>query len=343
MGASRVLNVAAITGGQNVPSARFRVRQYLPALNAHGVCVEELKSRSSAYPPQQRWLRPAWAAIRLAEMTGVAMQSRRYDVTLLQREMLSTFATLERWTGRPRVLDVDDAIHLYRGGTMAKTLATQCDRIICGNPHLAEIYRQWNRDVVVLPTAVDTARYCPSASDAPSETIVLGWIGTSANLSYLQGIEPALVEVLKLHPNVKLHVVCDKPPQFREVQTDRLQFTHWSAACEVAAIQSFSIGLMPLEDSPWARGKCSFKMLQYMACGLPVVVSPVGMNADVLKLADVGCGATTLDQWVDVLMNLVTDEAARLRLGLKGRQIAVNDFSVAALAPRLAAYLSSVG
>jgi glycosyltransferase involved in cell wall biosynthesis len=302
-----------------------------------------LDSRSNKYPPQKRWLRPAWAAFRLAEMASVTLQSRRYDVTILQREMLSTFATLERWTGRPRVLDVDDAIHLYRGSAMAKTLAMQCDRIICGNPHLAEIYRQWNHDVVVLPTAVDTDRYCPSATGAHGDAVVLGWIGTSANLKYLHDIEPALLTVMKHHPHVKLHVVCDKPPQMPDIPPERLQFTPWSAAIEVTAIQSFSIGLMPLEDSAWARGKCSFKMLQYMACGLPVVVSPVGMNADVLKLGDIGYGAATLAQWVDVLVELVSDDAVRLRLGLHGRQIVEKEFSVAALAPRLAGYLSSVG
>ena len=336
-----MLNVAAVTGGRDVPSARFRVRQYIPALHAHGVCIEELQSLTSAYPPQRHWLRPAWAALRLAEMAGVALKSRRHDVTLLQREMLSTFATLERWSGRPRVLDVDDAIHLFRGGATARTLAMQCDRIICGNPHLAEIYRKWNSDVVVLPTAVDTERYCPRASGAVRDTIVLGWIGTSANLRYLQAIEPALVMVLQRHPQAMLHIVCDKPPKLQAVAPSRVQYTPWSAASEVEAIQSFSIGLMPLEDSPWARGKCSFKMLQYMACGLPVVVSPVGMNADVLKLGEIGGGADTVAEWVEELVHLVEDDAARVRLGRNGRQIAEREFSVASLAPRFAGYLRS--
>lgn len=338
-----MLKVAAISGGREVPSARFRVRQYIPALLAHGVYVEELQSRTSAYPPPQRWVRPAWAALRLAEMAGVALRSHRYDVTLLQREMMSTFATLERWTGRPRVLDVDDAIHLFRGGATARTLATYSDRVICGNPHLAEIYRQWNSDVVVLPTAVDTERYRPRASETDSAAIVLGWIGTSANLRYLQAIEPALVKVLEQHPQAKLHIVCDKPPKLRTVAPSRVQYTPWSVASEVEAIQSFSIGLMPLEDSPWARGKCSFKMLQYMACGLPVVVSPVGMNADVLKLGEIGSAAEAVDEWAEALVHLVEDETTRVRLGMNGRQIVEREFSVAGLAPRFAGYLHSAG
>lgn len=301
----------------------------------------ELGAWSCAYPPRQRLLRPAWAALRLSEMAIAAMKSQRYDVTFIQREMLSTFATLERWTGRARVLDVDDSIHLYRGGTMAKALATQCDRIICGNPHLAEIYRQWNKDVVVLPTAVDTVRFCPKDSNRACGSIVLGWIGTSGNLKYLHEIEPALVAVLKQNSNAKLHVVCDRPPDFRDIKTNRFKFIPWSPEIEVAAIQSFSIGLMPLMDSPWARGKCSFKMLQYMACGVPVVVSPVGMNADVLNMGEIGFGPVSLTQWVDAMAYFLADENARLRSGVNGRQIVLRDFSVAALAPQLAIYLGS--
>mgnify|MGYP002346106789 CR=1 FL=1 len=342
MGAPRVLNVGAITGGRNVPSARFRVRQYIPALLKHCVCINELQSWTCAYPPSQRLQRPAWALLRLLEMAGASIRSHRYDVTLLQREMVSTFATLERWTGRPRVLDVDDAIHLFRQGSTARTLAMQCDRVICGNTHLAEIYRKWNADVVVLPTAVDTVRYCPRmpiSSDPSGEMIVLGWIGTSANLRYLESIERALTTVMQLNSNVILHVVCDKPPHMLAVERARLKYTPWSAANEVAAIQSFTIGLMPLEDSFWARGKCSFKMLQYMACGLPVVVSPVGMNAEVLELGEIGYGADSIEQWVAALTYLVEDETVRCRLGVNGRQIALRDFSVTSLAPRFAGYL----
>jgi glycosyltransferase involved in cell wall biosynthesis len=339
MGKAHMLRVAAITGGQNVPSARFRVRQYIHVLRALDVHLEDLHSSTSAYPPAKPWQRPIWAALRLAEMSKATLQSRHYDVTLLQREMISTLATLERWTGRPRVLDVDDAIHLFRDGTTAKTIATHCDRIICGNSHLAEIYRQWNSDVVVLPTPVDTERYHPNPYDLNRDTLVIGWIGTSANLHYLQNIEPALAAVLQAYPHVTLHIVCDKLPKLPTIAINRVKYSPWSTATEVADIQSFSIGLMPLEDSPWARGKCSFKMLQYMACGLPVVVSPVGMNAEVLKLGDIGIGAGAFDEWVEALSTLIENTTVRIRKGGNGREIALRDFSLTSLAPRFAGYL----
>lgn len=336
-----MLNVAAITAGQNVPSARFRVRQYLPTLLECGVSVTEFRSLSSKYPPTNILLRPAWGLLRLAEMAYAALQSHRYEVTLLQREMLSTFATLEGLTRSPRVLDVDDAIHLHRGGRTAQKIASHCDRIICGNNHLAEVYRQWNSDVVVLPTAVDAERYSPRKTVKSTDEIVLGWIGTSGNLPYLQIIEPAIVSVLKHHPRAKVHVVCDRPPQLPGIEPKRMQYTRWSSAIEVEAIQSFDIGLMPLEDTPWARGKCSFKMLQYMACGVPVAVAPVGMNNEILQLDDIGFGATSLTEWVDILDFLLSSESARLRLGLNGRQVVLREYSLKTLTPLFASYLGN--
>jgi glycosyltransferase involved in cell wall biosynthesis len=272
-------------------------------------------------------------------MSKIALHTWHYDVTLLQREMLSTLATLEGWCGRPRILDVDDSIHLRRGGATAKYLAQQCDRIICGNQHLASIYEQWNNDVLILPTAVDVNKYRPRPAVTKSN-VILGWIGSSSNLRYLEAIEPALAMLLDDNPCAKLHVVCDEPPCTKTIQADRIQFTKWSEDAEVGLIQSFDIGLMPLQDSPWARGKCSFKMLQYLSCGLPVVVAPVGMNADVLKLGDVGIGVTTISQWVEALSFLLQDEAARLRLGLEGRKVVVRHFSIETLAPLYARYLN---
>jgi hypothetical protein len=171
-----MLKVAAITGGKDVPSARFRVRQFIPALLECDVFITELNSHTNAYPPINNWARPAWAAMRMTEIFSMALRSHQYDVTLLQREMMSTFVTLEKWTSKPRVLDVDDAIHLFRNGEMAKKLATYSDRVICGNHNLAEIYKQWNSDVAVLPTAVDTDRFCPSSSGADNESVTIGWI-----------------------------------------------------------------------------------------------------------------------------------------------------------------------
>lgn len=332
-----MFKVAAFTGGAVIASARFRVRQYLPALARGGISVDEMYSRFSNSPPRQKWLRPLWGCATLADMAPKVLRSHRCDVVLMQREILSTFVTLEPLTRKPRVLDVDDAIFLYRNGTAARRLAGLSDRVICGNNYLANWFSQYNGDITIIPTAVDTARYAPRPECRSRDgSIVIGWIGTAGNLPYLYGIEEALAAVMRVNPRVRVRVVCDLRPAFRHLAADRCEFVKWSEQVEVASIQGMDIGVMPLEDSHWARGKCSFKMLQYMSCGVPVVVSPVGMNADVLALDEVGLGASSVAQWSEALLALVDGEALRARMGAAGRRVVQQSYSIDVLAPRLA-------
>lgn len=334
------MKVAAFTPGPRVPSARFRVRQFIPMLETLGITLDELMTRTSAYPPPQAWRRPLWGGARLGELAALTLRSRRYDAVLLQREMVSSFVTLEPFTGRPRILDVDDAIHLLRGGRAARRLAEISDRVIAGNDYLAEWYGRWNSDVTVIPTAVDTDRYVSAERAAePDEGPVIGWIGTSANHAYLNEIEPALERVLEAHPTARLKIVSDRPPGFSRLDSRRWRFVAWSEAAEAAEIQSMDIGIMPLADSEWARGKCSFKMLQYMACTIPVVVSPVGMNAQVLRDGPIGLAARGEGEWVEALGTLLGDSALRHAMGKAGREVVERNYSVRVTAPKLAAAL----
>lgn len=327
----------AFTGGLNVPSARYRIRQYIPALRDHGIGLQEFHGRAGSYPPPAQWKRVGWAAERLAELVPACIASRNADVVLLQREFLSTYPTIEFLTGRPRLLDVDDSIHLLRDGRAARRLASICDRVLCGNDHLAEIYSRWNRDVAVLPTGVDTARYVPGKR-REERALIVGWIGTSANHDYLLAIEDALSRVLA-GPDVILRIVSNSCPKFRHLDEHQVEFRQWTAEGEVAAIQEFDIGLMPLFDSEWARGKCSYKMLQYMSCAIPVVVSPVGMNRQVLEKADVGLSASTDADWEEAIRFLLSDEKKRLEMGEMGRRVVEDHFSVERLGPLLAQHI----
>jgi glycosyltransferase involved in cell wall biosynthesis len=289
-----------------------------------------------AYPPARRWLRPLWGGAALFTNLPRVAASWVHDVTLLQRELISTLATLEPMTKRPRVLDVDDAIFLYRGGSAARRLAQVSDAIVCGNSFLAEWFRSLNRNTCVVPTAIDTERYVPRGCARQGDNRVVGWIGTSGNLKYLHGIEMAILRAMEEVPVARLCVVSDRAPEFRRLSPDRVDFVRWAEREEVAVIHRMDVGIMPLEDTPWARGKCSFKMLQYMACGLPVLVSPVGMNAEVLALGEFGIGASNEAQWVDGLVALLESDAFRARLGAEGRRIAESTFSIPVLAPHLA-------
>ena len=134
-------------------------------------------------------------------------------------------------------------------------------------------------------------------------------------------------------------VVSDSAPTFQEIPTYFIEFLHWSPDIEVQSIQGMDIGIMPIEDSVWERGKCSYKMLLYMACGIPVVVSPIGMNAEVLARGEVGLGPRSESEWVDALSGLLRDSEAREAMGRVGRQVVERHYSLENLAPRLGAYL----
>jgi len=335
------LAVAAFTGGDDVPSARFRVRQYVPSLLAAGIEVSEFPSRTGAYPPPERARRAVWAVRNLSWRLVDLARARGASLSLLQREFVSTTVTFEPLTQRPRVLDVDDAIWVYGGEGFARRLARLCDLVVCGNGFLAEQFARWHGRVEVLPTAVDTERFRPALDSSRADAPVIGWSGTASTLSYLHAIEQPLGEVLRRNPRATLRVVCDRPPDLPSLR-GRVAFVRWSPEVEVRSIQDMTVGLMPLDDSVAARGKCSLKMLLYMACGVPVVVSPIGANRDVLSRGEVGFGALSADDWVDALdLILRAPERAR-EIGARGRAVVEEHFSVQALAPRLATLLRGV-
>jgi len=327
------LRVAAFTAGRLVSTARMRVRQYIGPLARLGIAIDERWPSLGAFPPRRQTLRPAWLAGTLMQRLPHIAAGWRADITLLQREMVSTLPTLEGLTRCPRLVDIDDAVHLYRGGIAARRLAGLADLVVVGNSWLAEVWRAWNPAVEILPTPVDTdaitVRLLP-------ERPAIGWIGSAGNLHYLTAIAPALTRVVSRFPNTEIAVCCDRPPELSGLP---VRYVRWSEEAEADFLASVTVGLMPLADGPWERGKCSFKMLQYMAAGRPCVASPVGMNTELLAEAEIGRAAATLDEWSEALSSLLAERDAAERMGAAGRALAVERYSVTALAPQLAALL----
>jgi glycosyltransferase involved in cell wall biosynthesis len=337
------MRIAAYTGGSQVPSARARVRQYIEPLRALDIRVTEYPLPWGNVLPRRRSLRPIWvgstAAARLLSLT----RSWTADVTWVSRQLLPAFAPVHLLARRPLVLDVDDAVWLNTGGHRAKDLARSSTVVVCGNEYLADYYRQWNSAVHVIPTAIDThllhpARRTTSSSDA----IVLGWSGTSVNFPLLYGIEKALACVMQERRNVRLRVMADRPPRFTHLPGARVDFVRWEPGLEPEVIQQMSIGLMPLVEDAWCAGKCSYKMLCYMACGVPVVVSPVGMNREVLAYGAMGFGATHTNDWVDAFLELIDNAALRKQMGAEGRSVVERHFSLDHLVPAYAEILRTV-
>lgn len=330
-------DVIALTQGAAVPSTRFRWQQYRPLLAEHGLRCADLDARWSAYAPARRLVRPLWLAG--AGLDGLArvLRANRARLRLLQRNLVATLETFEPLLARPFVFDVDDAIFLGPRGASADRIARRAALTICGNAFLADHFSATG-PVAILPTAVDAERFRPAPERAPAAPVIV-WSGSSGGFGYLETIAPALAEVLRRHPQARLRVVADRPPQLPALPAAQLEFVPWSPDSEVVALQGSSIGLMPLHDDPWARGKCSFKMLTCMAVGLPVVVSPVGMNVEILAQARCGFAARGPDEWVDALGQLMAAPDAAAAMGRAGRALVEERYARRVVGPELARLL----
>jgi len=328
------LNAIAFTQGAAIPSARFRVRQYLPQFQAAGIVMRERPARFGSYPPGAGWWRLPWLAATLAERAFAATAANTADVVLFQREMVSTLALPEYCCRTPSVLDVDDAIWLTQRFGMVDRLASHCRLVLCGNEYIAEHFAPI-APVRVLPTGVDTALWQPGERSARP---VIVWSGSSGGLPYLCEIESALATVLEAVPDALLRVVCNAPPAFASLDPARVEFIPWAPEREVAAVQSAWVGVMPMPDTPWTRGKCSFKMLTYLACGVPAVASPWGMNRKVIEGGG-AWGAVGDAEWADVLVALLRDAAMCASAGRAGRAQVEAHYASVTLGHTLAAAL----
>lgn len=336
------MRVAAYTGGPNVPSARARVRQYVAPLGELGIHVHEYPLPWGNVLPRSRAARSLWAGATATSRLLSLMRSWAANVTWVSRQFLPAFAPLHAFAHRPMVLDVDDAIWLNTGGHRAKTLAKASAAVVCGNSYLADYFRQWNPSVHVIPTAIDARKYSPRAPFADGDPVIVGWSGTSGNFGFLYDIEEALARVLVERPAVRLRIIADRPPAFSRIPRSRVEFIQWQPGIEASSIREMSIGLMPLADDAWCAGKCSFKMLCSMACSLPVVVSPVGMNRDVLACGEIGFGPNSTQEWIDALLLLIDNPELRDSMGAAGRFVVEQHFSLERLVPRYAELMHAV-
>ncbi len=337
-----MMRIAALTSGALVPSARFRVRQYIEPLRGHGIQVDEYLPPWSQVGEVPGLPKVGQAGARLVALAwrahGIA-ESWRSDGTWLLRELFPAFPTLEPLLKRPVLFDVDDAIWLNgRFGRAAAIVGAKvADVVLAGNGFLADFFSQYCSSIRIIPTAVDTDRFFPAERSRDDGTFRVGWIGTAANLPYLQSLDAPLADFLDSAPDARLVVVCDRPVHFQRVRPDRVEFVRWRMETEAEIVRSFDVGLMPLPDSDWARGKCSYKMLQYLASGVPAVVSPVGMNQEVLSSANVGMGPQNDGEWKAALSDLRRNSDRRRALGLEGRSLVLARYSRGVMAEMLAA------
>lgn len=350
------ISVAALTSGKSTPSARFRMRQHLPNLCKAGLVVREYcpainqgarlpgalgKIRARYMPP----LIIGQAALNLALRIPGIIGSHQADVTWLERNFIPGLDDAAILLGKPLVVDIDDAIWLYNpmGKSQVARLVGRADMVFAGNTFLADWCSQFCTNIHVIPTAVDADRFAPrSIPKEAGSPFVIGWTGTSGNFRFLQMIEKALDRFLRDHPSARLVIVADRAPSKLSVPPEQLVFRQWDPATEHLLLHEFDVGIMPLDDSELSRGKCSFKMLQYMAVGIPVIASPYGMNAQVLALGDFGYAALNDKDWREALTCCIENQSLGRIKGKIARELLVREFSVINISSKLISGLTHV-
>ena len=320
-----MIRLLVITNNNSLdqPSFRQRVAIYLDLLRKRGMDCQVARL------PQE--------ALERRELYASA---RRFAGVLLHRKLLTAWDGfwLRRLAGTV-IYDFDDAI-MYsdrQDGRVCRIRAHRFRRavalshlVIAGNEYLAEHARRYNTHVEILPTGLDVGAYSRATPRAEDGTIRLVWIGGGHVLKHLRGIVPALEELGRRFPHVRLRIISS---EFLGLQSMPVEQRPWSRETEVADLVTSDIGLAPLADDPFTRGKCAFKILQYQAAGLPVVASPVGVNEQYVRDGATGFLVRDLAQWVDRVAALIESPERRRALGRAGRRD-VEKFNVPVLGAR---------
>jgi glycosyltransferase involved in cell wall biosynthesis len=210
--------------------------------------------------------------------------------------------------------------------------------VAAGNDVLAGVAQPAAREIAILPTSIDTSGYQATMA-SPADPPTVAWIGSPENLIYLEMIRPALARLAMRYPTFRVRVICSEFPDWPEINVERVP---WSSQSEAASLAGAHIGVMPLTDDEWARGKCAFKLLQYMAASLPCVASPVGANTEAVIDGVTGFHARDNDEWERNLERLIESADLRARLGASGHAHVEQRYSMRAYQSNYVALLTRV-
>ena len=324
-------------------SSRLRMFQYLPYLRDHNIEVKVISLFDDEYLKTlyNNRGRNKFSILgsyfkRLFQLIKV----KKFDLIWLQGELFPWMpALIEQLFGMakiPYIVDYDDAIfhnydlHKHRivrlllGDKINKVMRNSV-LVVAGNEYLAErAHMSGATRVEILPTVVDTGSYTPGFQK-PKNHIKIGWIGSPTTAKYLTLIVEALQEICLIYKNVDIDIVGAGNVNLKGVAFNSVE---WSEEREVSLIQSFDLGIMPLPDNPWTRGKCGYKIIQYMACGIPTVGSPVGINSKIISDGWNGYLAATTEEWSRALARLVEDSKLRRVMGNNGRYLVEKKYSL---------------
>ena len=309
-------------------NSRYRLLQYIPLLEGAGHQVEVRAMLDDDYLEamyasgrRNLWHTARGYARRISQLRGLD----QYDVVLCDQEFLPYFPaiadTLIAGRCRRMIVDYDDAAYVkYQRipglRNRIPVLMGAAEAVVIGTQYLAEFASQYSRNVHVIPTVVDTARYIPKHDYRTGRGLLLVWIGTPITARFLRPIASALTALNQKYPELRIRLV-----GAGEALRDVLPFAEvveWSETSEVRLLAECDVGLMPLPDNEFTRGKCGLKLIQYMAAGLPVVGSPVGTNCDIISEGRDGFLASEPQEWFVALERLIINEDLRREFGRNG-------------------------
>ena len=307
---------------------RFRVEQYFPYLRKQGV-------------------EPKWQPLYSSRMKRfmIYKQLPSFDVVCIQRRLLPPIEFYWIHRRSPKILfDLDDAI-MYRSSSSPyphslsrrlkfRWMVKGSDAVTVGNQFLKNEVLKVDREkeVFVIPTSVDMDLYPQKKKISNHPEIILGWIGTKGNLKYLKRLEPVFETISHRFPHVKLKIVSN---DFYDSSSLPVIKKPWKLEDENVDLISFDIGLMPLNDDLWSRGKCGLKIVQYLSVGLPVVCTPVGINSDIIQNGENGFWAANDQEWIDRLSILIQNPDLRYQMGLRGIEKVEEEYSLKVTSEKL--------
>ncbi len=328
------MKVLFLIQGREVAASRYRVLQYLPYLESRGV-----EAHITTYPST------------VHEFFTFFRELPDYDCLFLQRKRFhGVFLKMLRKRAKKIIYDFDDAV-MYKNSTASApysatrqrrfaAMVRSSDSVIAGNSFLREQAERYNDHVTTIPTVIDQSRYPAKMYDSIKENVTIGWIGDHGSIHYMESYRDVWEELGRKHKHAYLTIICDT---FIETNDIPLVRRMWSSDREVEYLGGLDIGVMPLFDDLWSRGKCGFKIIQYLAVGVPAVCTPVGINRDVVEPGVNGFWAETREDWVKKLSLLVENATLRKEMGVAGRERVIREYTVQACAPRLVEWVKELG
>ena len=331
------------------PSQRFRFEQYFDFLEENGVKCElsyliSAKDDETLYQPGHFLGKTLILIKSIFKRLEDARRAKAYDYVFIQREAFMTGTTFfERKLSKTKakiIYDFDDSIWLSDNNEANKKLSFLkkpaktvkiikiCDLIVAGNQYLADYALQFNPNVKIIPTTIDTGWYKPILKANDETSVCIGWSGSFSTVKHFELAIPALSRIKqKYGDRVRFKLIGDANYQNKELGVQGLA---WSSNSELEDLSDIDIGIMPLPDDEWSKGKCGLKGLQYMGLAIPTVMSPVGVNTTIITDGENGFLADSDEEWVEKLSLLIENKELRTEIGLKGRETVVNQYSVEA-------------